>query len=140
MENGNVKILIVDDVAVVRELMAALLSEIPEIAEVREASNTWEARLELSRQKPDIVFLDEVIPGESTDELIGEMSGANVYVILISGNKDGLNRPPQSYPMHVIGRLIKPNWDTLKEDRIRYQGLIQNAIKWSNQKKPINGL
>lgn len=67
------KILLVDDHAVVRAGLQALIGGQTDMEVVGEASNGADALVEIARQKPDIVIVDISMPGMSGIELIGRI-------------------------------------------------------------------
>ncbi len=56
------KILIVDDEVIIRELMRQIIEEIEEEFEILEASDGEEGLELIRKEKPDIVFLDIMMP------------------------------------------------------------------------------
>jgi DNA-binding NarL/FixJ family response regulator len=70
MANKEIKLLIVDDHAMVRKGMKAFLSEFDDIYVIGEASDGWRT-IELAKQlKPDVVLLDLFMPGMDGIETI----------------------------------------------------------------------
>jgi len=57
-----VRVLIVDDSAVIRQLLSMLLSEDPEIEVVGTAGDPYEAREQIKALNPDVVTLDVEMP------------------------------------------------------------------------------
>jgi response regulator of citrate/malate metabolism len=117
----NKRVLIVEDVEEMLELMAVLVSEIPGFEVSGKAKNCWEARLELGRRKPDLVLLDEVLPGESGLDLLPEIASLGVPVLLMTGMEEARHELPAG----VSGRFSKPSWDTMESQR---EGIAQ-ALK-----------
>jgi len=107
-----IQVLIIDDVDEMRGLLAELVSRMPGFAVSGTARNTSEARLALSRHKPDIVLLDEVLPGESSYDLIPEFLDAGVPVVLMTS----VEKPTHSIPQGVQGRVTKPGWSSTLRD------------------------
>lgn len=114
------QILIVEDVDSMRLLIQELLEGIPGIQVSGLASNVWEARLELTRRKPDLILLDEVLPGESSLDFLEEAMREKVQVVLITG----LETPPSELPPGALSRIKKPTWETLEGDRRRFEKII----------------
>lgn len=112
-----IRILIVEDVQTMRELLVELLHGSEKLQLAAAVRNTWEARLTISRERPDLVLLDEVLPGESGLDLLPELSAQMLPVFLISEMED-LSRP---IPPGVLGRLRKPRRPTLTRDRKRLE-------------------
>lgn len=118
------QILIVEDVEEMLELLATLVSGIPGLTVSGRAKNGWEARIELGRRRPDLVLLDEILPNESTADLLTEFLDAQVPVILVTA----IQNPSHAIPEGVAGRLSKPDWKTLEEGRKRFEPLIFKAL------------
>ncbi len=113
-------ILIVDDVPQVVELIrqtilrSGLVSTRAE--DVREAHSVNEARLELLRYRPDLMILDEVLPGESPLDLLREPAFFSIPVILISATAQTSSPTDEARQPRVLARLPKWGWGDL--DRI----------------------
>jgi len=80
-----IRILVVDDHAVVREGLRALISGKPDMELVGEAGNGQEAVLLARSLQPDIILMDLVMPGkdgiQATQEIRGENSEARILVL-----------------------------------------------------------
>jgi DNA-binding response OmpR family regulator len=121
---GPIRILIVEDVDTMRYLLGIVLSDVPGMSVSGMAANGWEARLELSRRRPDIVLLDEVLPGESSIELLAELRASGIPVLMITG----MESPAHPIPEGAEGRILKPGWKSVAEDRERIQASILRAL------------
>lgn len=122
--SGMIHVLVVEDVDAMRHLMSMVLSDIPEIKLSGLAQNSMEARIELSRRRPHLVLLDEVLPGESSLDLLQELIAQQIPVLLLSGLED----QDRLIPPGALGRLQKPGWDDLDADRARFRALILSAL------------
>jgi two-component system response regulator NreC len=80
-----IKVVLVDDHAVVRSGLRLLLDAQNDIEVVGEAGNAKDAVFRARALKPDVILLDVVMPGESGIEvlpkLLKESSGTNVLVL-----------------------------------------------------------
>ncbi|HEV8463114.1 MAG TPA: response regulator transcription factor [Gaiellaceae bacterium] len=80
-----IRIVVVDDHAVVRTGLRMLLEAEDDIEVVGEAGNTRDAVFEVRAQKPDVILLDVVMPGESgieaTPKLLHEAPEARILVL-----------------------------------------------------------
>jgi DNA-binding NarL/FixJ family response regulator len=61
----SIRVLVVDDHAVVRSGLRRVLDAEPDIETVGEAPNAERAVFEAIEQKPDVVLMDVVMPGKS---------------------------------------------------------------------------
>jgi len=115
------RVLVVEDVEPMRLLIAETLRGIPGVEVSGTSRNVWEARLELSRRKPDLVLLDEILPGESSLDLLKEVQAQGIAVILLSGMED----PDHALPPGALMRLAKPEGRS-EHDRTQ----IQKALRF----------
>lgn len=112
-----VKVMIVDDHAIVREGLTMLLSEEPDIEVVGEARDGVEALTRISHLQPDVVLMDLVMPNKdgiaATTEIRQEYPDCQVLV-LTSFAED--QRVPDAIQAGAVGYLLK---DVLKADLLR---------------------
>jgi CheY-like chemotaxis protein len=121
----KLSILIVEDVDEMRELLRMLLEPIEGVKVTGVAKNGFQARMEVSKNRPDLVLLDEILPGESSYDLLEEWALLHIPVILITGFFEA-DRP---VPPFALGRLEKPGWDTLEMDRERIKKYIFDRMR-----------
>jgi DNA-binding NarL/FixJ family response regulator len=85
----NVRVVVVDDHAVVREGLKRILSEDPRVSVVGEAADGVEGLNLVSQQRPDAVITDISMPGRGGLELLYELGrqhpGLPVLVLSIHG-------------------------------------------------------
>lgn len=67
------KVLIVDDSAIVRTRLAALLAEVEGVEVIAEAADGWQAFDMVKRLKPDVAIVDVRMPRRSGIELIEDV-------------------------------------------------------------------
>lgn len=126
-KKAPISVLIVEDVDEMRHLVQFTLEGVPEIQVSGLAKNGLEARLELNRRKPQIVLLDEVLPGESSRDLFQEFKEAGVLIILMTS----MESPSHAIPEGAQGRWVKPGWKSIEEDRKILKKLIFTCLKRS---------
>jgi two-component system, NarL family, response regulator NreC len=84
-QDGTIRVLIVDDHPVIRSGLHLLLDSEPDIEVVGEAGNVRDAVFEARAQKPDVVLMDVVMPGQSGIEgvplVLKEAPQAKVLVL-----------------------------------------------------------
>jgi NarL family two-component system response regulator LiaR len=125
---GKIKVLIVDDHAVVRQGLRTFLELQTDIEIVGEAANGLEA-IECARQhQPDIVLLDLVMPKlggvEATPKIVAVSPNARVIILTSFGEND------QVFPAiraGAQGYLLKdiPPKELIQAVRDVYQGKVQ---------------
>ena len=116
----DLEILIVEDVDTMRDLLKHVLGGIPGFCVSGSAGNGWEARIELTRRRPGLILLDEILPGESCEDLLQEFHRAKIPVILLTG----VRNPAHDVPPLALGRITKPGWKSIDADRKRLQAAI----------------
>ena len=112
-----VKVMIVDDHAIVREGLIMLLSEEAEIEVVGEARNGVEALTHIDQLQPNVVLMDLVMPemdGIATTTQIRQKHPNCQVLVLTSFAED--QRVPDAIQAGAIGYLLK---DVLKADLLR---------------------
>lgn len=119
-----IQVLIVEDVDSMRELLNRMVSSIEGARVSGTARGVADARAEILRHRPDVVLLDEVLPGESSLDLLRFLSEEGIPAWLISGSPS-LGRP--AAPGEALGRLKKPGWDTWEADQRRLSEAILQA-------------
>ncbi len=104
--------------------MLLLLEQVVRSSPVLEVSglahDTAEARMILLRKRPDLVLLDEVLPGESALDFAEELARDGIPFVLITG----MENPDHPVPPQALGRLKKPEWRRLAKE----QGPFTQAI------------
>lgn len=112
-----IKVMIVDDHAIVREGLAMLLGEEDQIELVGEASNGAEALTRVPLLQPDVILMDLVMP-----EMDGITATAKIKVahprcqVLVLTSFAENQRVPDAIQAGAVGYLLK---DVLKADLLR---------------------
>jgi two-component system response regulator NreC len=91
-----IRILIVDDHAILREGVRSLLATVPEMEVVGEAENGEDAVTEARRLKPDVVLMDIVMPLsdglEATEKIHRELPDTKVLVLSMYDDEEVIRR------------------------------------------------
>ena len=89
-DKRKIKALIIDDLALMRQVLTAVLQQDPEIDVVGTAANPLIAREKIKSLKPDVLTLDVEMPGmdgiTATDLLTGMQPRCMVIVLTIHGD------------------------------------------------------
>lgn len=108
-----IRVLIVDDHAVVRSGLRLLLESEDDIEVVGEAGSAREAVLEAREQKPDVVLMDVVMPGQSgieaTPAVLHEAPEARLLVLSM---QDDPSYVRQAFAAGASGYVLKEAADT----------------------------
>ena len=102
------KVLIVDDVAVARDLMRAMLRSL-DVTQIFDASNGIDAIALFRRERPDIVFLDIRMPGMDGLQALGEMLADNpaAFIVIDSAESTAKN-VRAALELGAKGFIVKP--------------------------------
>jgi len=99
------RVLLVDDEPLARQLLAELLAEIPDVELVGEAANGFEAVRRVQELAPDLLLLDIQMPklsGFEVLELLGEPAPAVVFVTAYD------EYALKAFEVHAVDYLMKP--------------------------------
>ena len=115
--SAPLKVMIVDDHAIVREGLTMLLNEETDIEVVGEARNGVEALTRVSQLQPDVVLMDLVMPEmdgiAATSEIRQKYPNCQVLVLTSFAENQ---RVPDAIQAGAVGYLLK---DVLKADLLR---------------------
>ena len=101
-------VLIVDDVAVARDLVRAMLRSL-DVEKIFDASNGIDAIALFRREHPDIVFLDIRMPGMDGLQALGEMLADNpAAFIVIDSAESTADNVRAALKLGAKGFLVKP--------------------------------
>lgn len=120
------RILIVEDVESMRAMLEYAVKEMPGYSVSETVKNGFECRVSLTKRRPDLVLLDEVLPGESSLDLLKEMETLEIPVVLMTGMQGDRCEP---LPPGAYDRVMKPSWDSLKLGQNRIKRAMDRALK-----------
>ena len=113
-----IRVLIVDDHAIVREGLRTLLSDESEVEIVGEAEDGADAVAKISILNPDVVLMDIALPEQNGIEAAGavQRAGMKTKIILLTSTLGDDLRLQEALDAGVMGYLLK---DVSKEDLLR---------------------
>jgi two-component system response regulator NreC len=116
----TIRVLVVDDHAVVRTGLRRVLDAEPDIETVGEAPNAERAVFEALETKPDIVLMDVVMPGKSGIEGMPSLLQAlpEVKVLMLS-MQDDPHYVREAFEAGASGYVLKEAADTDVVDAVR---------------------
>ena len=99
------KALLIDDERLARSELRRLLASFPEIELAGEAANARQAREQLAALKPDLVFLDVQMPGETGMELLASLEPPVPHVIFTTAYDEFAVK---AFELNALDYLLKP--------------------------------
>jgi DNA-binding NarL/FixJ family response regulator len=113
MSESPIRVLIVDDHAVVRSGLRKVLESEPDIEVVGEAGDAKHAVFETRAQKPDVILMDVVMPGKSgIDATPDVLHDAPEAKVLILSMQDDPNYVREAFAAGAAGYVLKEAADT----------------------------
>ena len=100
----NIRCLIVDDEAPARKVVEKFLSDMPGTEIVGQCKNAFEAMEMLSKEKPDLMFLDINMPNLSGMQLLKTLDRPPLVIITTAYREYAL----ESFELDVVDYLHKP--------------------------------
>ena len=109
----TIRVLVVDDHAIVRSGLRRVLDAEPDIETVSEAENAERAVFEAMEHKPDIVLMDVVMPGKSGIEgLPALLQAVPTVQVLILSMQDDPRYVREAFEAGASGYVLKEAADT----------------------------
>ncbi|MFK8029636.1 MAG: LytR/AlgR family response regulator transcription factor [Gammaproteobacteria bacterium] len=116
--------LLVDDEELARRGLTLRLADYPDIEVCGNCRNGHEAIEAVSKQKPDVVFLDIQMPGMDGFEVARQLAGSDMPAIIFVTAYDQFAL--QAFEAHALDYLLKPiNANRLEEAIIRLRANMQ---------------
>jgi DNA-binding NarL/FixJ family response regulator len=116
----SIRVLIVDDHAVVRSGLKLLLEAEDDIEPVGEAGNAREAVFEARAAKPDVILLDIVMPDQSGLEVLPQLVQESPKArVLVLSMQDDPQYVRQAFAAGASGYVLKEAADTEVVDAVR---------------------
>ncbi len=126
----RVRVLVVDDSALMRRLLCDLLGSSPEIEVVGTARNGRDAVLQAVRLKPDVITLDVEMPEVSGLEALPLLLAAHeAPVIMVSAlTQEGADVTLQALELGAVDFMPKPERNQLAEMRASSDLLVAKVL------------
>ncbi|MGH3015431.1 MAG: response regulator [Gaiellaceae bacterium] len=116
----SIRVLVVDDHAVVRTGLRRVLDAEPDIETVGEAPNAERAVFEAMAHEPDVVLMDVVMPGKSGIEIIPALQqNAPEAKVLVLSMQDDPRYLREAFDAGASGYVLKEAADTEVVDAVR---------------------
>lgn len=105
----TMKVLIIDDERSAREEVKRALAAYPLFEVVGQAQNAEEARVEIAHKKPELIFLDIRMPGESGFELLASLAEVPEVIFTTAFDQYAV----KAFEINALDYLMKP----IREER-----------------------
>ncbi len=139
-KDNKIKVLIVDDSAVIRQTLSSIFSSDSQIEVISTASDPYYAAKKIQAQVPDVITLDIEMPRmDGLTFLKKIMSQHPIPVVIISSlTADGTLTALKALELGAVEIITKPQLGTknfLEESRIRLCDVVKAAAKANLKKK-----
>jgi two-component system, chemotaxis family, protein-glutamate methylesterase/glutaminase len=127
---ARIRVLIVDDSALMRRLLSDLLSSAPEIEIIGTARDGREAVLQAVRLKPDVITLDVEMPEVSGLEALPTLLAVQeAAVVMVSSlTQEGADVTLQALELGAVDFVPKPERNQLAEMRANRDLLVAKVL------------
>jgi two-component system, LytTR family, response regulator len=125
---SRIRVVIVDDEELARQILREFLSSHPEIELVAECANGFEAVKAVAELKPELVFLDIQMPKLDGFEVL-ELIGNDTAVVFVTAHD---NFAIRAFEVHAVDYLLKPVGAT------RFEAALKRAKERLEGKAPAN--
>ncbi len=137
-----VRVLIVDDSAVVRQVLKDLLSEDPEISVMGVAANPFIAAEKIAEEVPDVIVLDIEMPRMDGLTFLQKLMSQHPVPVVICSSlvSDGCETSMRALELGAVDIVSKPQLGTrqfLEESRVRICDVVK-AAAGAKLHKPID--
>lgn len=102
--------LIIDDERLARKELNSLLEKFPEIEVIGECANADEAREAIHKEKPDLIFLDIQMPGESGFDLLETLEYQPKVIFVTAFDTYAI----RAFEVNALDYILKP----IEDDRL----------------------
>ena len=144
-----IKVLIVDDSPVAKELLKYILSSDPQIEVIGTASNGEEAVEFTQNQKPDLVTMDIIMPrmdGYQATRRIMEANPVPILVVSASVKREEVNKTWRAVEAGALALLEKPTYADLGDpngnaakliETVKTMSQVKTVRRWKKSVEPV---
>lgn len=139
MTNNSIKVLVIDDESLARDLIIELLKELDGFEVIGECANGLEAVKAIEKLHPDLIFLDVQMPVLNGLEVLEEIKDEYLPEIIFVTAYD--NYAIRAFDFHAIDYLLKPfSRSRFRKAVLHAKERINQQNKESESKQQLNSL
>lgn len=133
-----VKVLIVDDSSLIRQVLQELLSTVPNIDVVGEAEDAFEARELIKKLNPDVITLDVEMPKMDGITFLSNLMRLRPMpvVMLSSLTTKGADVTLEALSIGAVDFIAKPSFGELENQQDDFRDLLVDKIVQASQVDP----
>jgi len=130
MPKQKLRVLIVDDSASVRQVLAAILAEDPEIEVMATASDPFAAARRLQSELPDVIILDIEMPRMDGITFLRKIMAQRPIPVIICSSltEEGSDLMFEAFEAGAVDIVPKPRIDT-RQALLECSGRVREAVK-----------
>lgn len=126
MFERSLKALVVDDEPIARQVLREELEEAESVEVIGEAASGWEALEQIRNHDPDVVFLDLQMPGMTGLDVVRQLEGPRLPVVVVVTAYD--QYAVEAFEAGAVDYLLKPvSQQRLAKSLERVRSLRNNA-------------
>lgn len=130
------KVFVVDDEFQSRNLLCRLLADnFPNVSILGQASNIKEAVEGISKHKPDLLFLDIELHGETAFDLLQQLNNVNCHIIFVTAHDEYALK---AFRFNAVDYLLKPIILSELEYAIQKATAHLHEIKFTSNEQLVN--
>ncbi len=141
MQSGKIKVIIIDDESLARQITKSYLSKKSDFEIIAECSNGFDAIKKINELKPDLIFLDIQMPKLTGFEMLELIEEPPVIIFTTAYDHFAI----KAFEVNAIDYLLKPFSEERFEsalqkavlqlgDRFKQNSAIENIIKTTDEK------
>lgn len=137
-EQQNLTAIIVDDEELARQGLAMRLEAMDGVDVVAQCGNAREAIAAISDKEPDVVFLDIQMPGKTGLEMISEIQGDIMPMVVFVTAYD--DYAVEAFKVHAVDYLLKPVENERLEEAIAIAREQKSQDSLRDEKEKLMGM
>jgi two-component system LytT family response regulator len=130
--------IIVDDEELARQGLAMRLAELDDVNVVAQCGNASEAIKAIGEHEPDMVFLDIQMPGKTGLEMISEIQGDIMPMVIFVTAYD--DYAVEAFKVHAVDYLLKPVETERLKEAVAIARQQKSRESLHNEKEKLMGM